>query len=577
MNVIAERYSLYCGDCIDVMRSFAPDSFDTLVSDPPAGVAFMGKVWDNHTRYEARTDKGQRTLDALALLDLEPWAAGFVAFTVDWAVEALRCLKPGAMGLVWALPRTSDLTGLGLRLAGFEVRDNVYHLFGSGFPKSHDISAAIDKAAGHIGHSTQTIKREIRSRYERRGMTLHQFNDACGFEASGYLRESSTWAGVLPSRDKWQKIKTVLDCDGDLDALFDEAEREIIGLSPWQNSANHFVPGANHKERVQLDITAPATDAARLWQGWGTSLKPAVEEWLLIMKPLDGTYAVNALQHGVAGLWVDGCRIEGEFKSGWSDAPGRKSKGGILNITDEIRDAKPDNPAGRFPANLILDQQAAALLDQMSGERPSGGGNKRRNGTVFDGGWKPMDWHDEADTGGASRYFTVLPDSEPRFFYCAKSSTAERNEGLDGLPEQDKQFQGAAKGLCVKCGRQRVNVSGQCVCDDPEWVQKTHSMRNPHPTVKPLELMRWLVRLTKTPTGGSVLDPFAGSGTTGVACLLEGRKAVLIEREAEYHSICRHRLEHWQDEADVKPRKIRGKDKDFDDMPLFAEVVDIGG
>lgn len=136
---------LFHADCLDEMKNLDENSIDAIVTDPPAGIAFMGKNWDNHNKYVARTEKGNSVfLFLTAIGNLDAWEAGFVAFTVDWAMQALRVLKPGAHGLVWALPRTSDLTGLGLRLAGFEIRDNIYHLFGSGFPKSMDVSKAID-------------------------------------------------------------------------------------------------------------------------------------------------------------------------------------------------------------------------------------------------------------------------------------------------------------------------------------------------------------------------------------------------------------------------------------------------
>ena len=147
-----ERVELYHGDCLDVMAELPEHSVDTIITDPPAGIAFMGKRWDNLSGHEPRTERGRVVWRAFKpLVDAEmlaPWEAGFLLFGVDWATAALRLLKPGGMALVWSLPRTTDLTQFALRLAGWEIRDIVAHVFGSGFPKSHDISKAIDKAAG---------------------------------------------------------------------------------------------------------------------------------------------------------------------------------------------------------------------------------------------------------------------------------------------------------------------------------------------------------------------------------------------------------------------------------------------
>jgi len=164
-NGVMESVSLYCGDCLDVLPTLEAESVDTVITDPPGGIAFMGKLWDNLTDHKPTTERGKQTwltLEGLVTLGyLQRWEAGFLYFTVDWATQALRVAKPGAMGIVWAIPRTSDLTKFGLRLAGWEIRDTLYHLFGSGFPKSHDLSKAIDKAAGAerevVGQDTRPI------------------------------------------------------------------------------------------------------------------------------------------------------------------------------------------------------------------------------------------------------------------------------------------------------------------------------------------------------------------------------------------------------------------------------------
>jgi hypothetical protein len=436
-------------------------------------------------------------------------------------------LKPGAMLMAFGGPRTHHRLMAAVEDAGFEIRDVVMWLYGSGFPKSHDISKAIDKAAGSIGESTLAIKREIRQRYESAGMTLGQLNDACGFEASGYLRESSTWATVLPSRDKWQRIKAVLGCDGELDALFDEAEREVIGQSEWSHQKGIPLPNQYDGQRQYLDITAPATDAAALWDGWGTALKPAFEPVIVAMKPTDGTFAHNAQKWGVAGLWVDGGRIptNGESVSlhgrnpvgnGWDP---RWSGGQEPGQT-------PGQKLGRWPANVILDEEAAAMLDEQSGESTSSGprplpqGPNYKNEVYGDGmGGCENHTNRRADTGGASR-----------FFYCAKASRAERNAGLEGMEERER-----VVGIPQSEGRvnHQKHANGEHVAI---------AAQNHHPTVKPLALMQYLCRLTKTPTGGIILDPFMGSGSTGIAAVREGRSFVGIELDADYCEIARRRI-----------------------------------
>jgi site-specific DNA-methyltransferase (adenine-specific) len=245
------------------------------------------------------------------------------------------------------------------------------------------------------------------------------------------------------------------------------------------------------------------------------------------MKPLDGTFAQNALRHGVAGLNVDGSRIgmtqeDADFirKTARPNSAGHLHIGSVMN-----RPPTPTvnvHPSGRWPANLLLDEEAAALLDQQSGETRSSD-RPRHNGefkSVAKGRELPHTTFGHADTGGASR-----------FFYVAKASRREREAGLDGMPERDVHRYGGG------VGRNDTPTS------DPN---RPASNANFHPTVKPLRLMEYLCTLTATPTGGVVLDPFCGSGTTGVACVNTGRSFVGIEREPDYLEIARRRIAHAQ-------------------------------
>ncbi len=464
------------GDVLDSLASLEDESVEAIVTDPPYELGFMGKTWD---------DQG-------------------VSFRPETWAACLRVLKPGGHMVVFGGTRTHHRMWCAIEDAGFEVRDMLLWLYGQGMPKSMDVSKAIDKTAGRVGHNVSAIKREIRKLYEAKGMTLKEFNEACGFEASGYLRESSTWDAVLPSAEKWNIIKNVIGADDKLDSLFQEAEREVVGTKNWSNSANHFRPGEDHSQRVQLDVTAPAMKEAKQWEGWGTGLKPSVEPILLARKPLaEKTVAANVLKHGTGALNIDATRIGTDQISqhGRSDSENRAMSG--RNYAE-----KPGRSwTGRWPANTMFqctcdDPQPVAetahqpecpagLLDAQSGVLKSGmmkAGQKRQRSQGAGGYHGNMP--DEAtaagtygDAGGASR-----------FFYCPKATKKERGED------------------------------------------------NTHPTVKPLALMRWLIRLV-TPPDGVVLDPFCGSGSTLVAAADEGVGFIGVDVSGEYCAIARTRLE----------------------------------
>mgnify|MGYP000949365971 FL=1 len=415
-------YKVLQGDCLEVMPALEANSIDTIITDPPYGLGFMGKQWDH------------------GVPGVQFWQA------------ALRVAKPGAMLLAFGGTRTFHRLTCAIEDAGWEVRDVVSWLYGSGFPKSLDISKAIDKAAG--------------------------------------------------------------------------AEREILGESPY----NARRPNPPVSERYKqggwpANITAPATPAAATWAGWGTALKPAWEPIILAMKPLDGTFAENALAWGVAGLNVDGARIgtaadlnPNDYDDSRRTAP--KFSGKYNNGKEGQYCASPGAvPAGRWPANLILDEETAAYLDAQSGDLSSGtmqAGTFRANRYGWAGAMPEQTAAETyGDSGGASR-----------FFYVAKAARSERDAGLNGMEalQIDDSREPDAPGANNprnRGGRKATNF---------------------HPTVKPVELMRYLCRLTATPTGGIVLDPFMGSGTTGVACVLEGREFIGIDKEAHYCAIAEQRL-----------------------------------
>lgn len=379
---------IYNSDCLKKLEEFKDNSIESLCTDPPAGISFMNKEWDHH--------KGGR----------DEW----IKWMTSIMQECFRVLKPGAHGLVWALPRTSHWTATALEDAGFEVRDIINHIFGTGFPKSLDISKAIDKEAG--------AKREITGK-------------------------KSTY-------------------------------REPQSPNGWDCT-----------KRAEFE-TAPSTDAAKQWQGFGTALKPACEHWILVRKPCsEKTVAKNVLKWGVGGLNIDGCRIGTEtitqHKRDFTGIHGNKYGPGVKQPVL----GQTSTTQGRFPANLTFDEVAAEMLDEQSAPQMHSAGAARKairncaNKGMFN---LPGDGNRFGDSGGASR-----------FFYVAKASKSER--GKD----------------------------------------------NSHPTVKSLKLMEYLIKLI-TPPKGTVLDPFMGSGSTGVAAKNLGFNFIGIEKEKEYFEIAKARL-----------------------------------
>lgn len=428
------------GDCLAVLRSLPDACVDAVVTDPPSGIAFMGKSWD--------TDKGGR----------REW----VAWLAEIMAEALRVLKPGGHALVWSLPRTSHWTALALEDAGFDIRDCLLHLFGSGFPKSHDVSKAIDRLAG--------AEREVLS---------------TRIKKSGDMRSGNYAKGGYPD--------------------------------------------------IALDITAPATDAAKQWSGWGTALKPAQEMWWLCRKPLaEGTVARQVLATGTGAINVDACRVGDEqTRTHIKDlTPFHGNRWGMPGVKTEMHGYKT-NPPGRFPPNLLLSHsmfcdeasgECAAdcpvrQLGEQSGVRTSG---KMRADTMRSarsmygqGNGYPTMRDTPGDTGTAARFY-------PTFRYQPKASRRERNAGLGDMLAKPP----------ARYGRMTGTPEHGAKHDTPE--------ANIHPTVKPLALMSWLITLI-TPPGGIVLEPFAGSGTTCVAAKQLGMHYIAVEQCEEYVMIARAR------------------------------------
>ena len=376
------------GDCRDVLATLPDASVDAVVTDPPYELGFMGKGWDTSG----------------------------IAYDVGMWRECLRVLKPGGHLLAFGGSRTWHRLAAAVEDAGFEIRDSIAWLYGSGFPKSLDVSKAIDKALG--------AEREVTGR-----------------------RVNGIGGNSTLTDDNWKGVG---------------------------------VPTFEARDE-------PATDAAREWDGWGTALKPSFEPIVVGRKPLVGTVAANVLSYGTGALNIGACRVGDVLLP--ESAPRGVSQIGTFDGSSG--NTNPER-VGRWPANVVLDESQAAELDRQSGTTTSTQHTGPRPGKasgilgVFSGQESVTMGHDDA--GGASRFF-------PTFRYEAKAPAEERPR-VDGVS---------------------------------------------HPTVKPVALMQWLVRLV-TPRGGVVLEPFAGSGTTAEACVAEGLKCVAIEREESYLPLIVQRL-----------------------------------
>ena len=377
------------GDCIETMNAMSPESVDAIVTDPPYGLGFMGKKWDG----------------------LPP--------SQEWAEACYRVLKPGGHIAAFGGTRTWHRLAVAIEDAGFEMRDSLAWLYGSGFPKSMNVGKAIDKAAGAAPES--------------------------------------------PNAGKWNPQHNTGG-----------------GVRNWGEARRH-----------DWEVSTPE---AKQWDGWGTALKPAFEPIVLARKPLaEKTVARNVLTHGTGAINVDACRIAGESTRRTNTAE-MGYHGGNLASTYQ-----PGSDAGRWPANVLLDHNAAAWVDEQSGTSKSNvrvSEDKDEAGATFALGRSGVTPRGHTDSGGASR-----------FFYTAKAPKTER-----------------------------PNVDG---------VQ--------HPTVKPLAIMEWLIRLV-TPPGGTVLDPFAGSGTTLEAARKLGHKSIGIEAEETYLPLIDQRLQR----SNTNPIELKG-------------------
>ena len=404
-------------DCIAAMKKMPENSVDSIVTDPPYELGFMGKSWDSTG----------------------------IAFNVDVWQEALRVLKPGGHLIAFSGSRTYHRMAVAIEDAGFEIRDQIMWVYGSGFPKSLNIAKALDKSEGLLEH-----------------------------EGTGMIPDGSPTMSMYPA------IKP----------------SEYVSPEP---------PGFHAKQ----------------WQGWGTALKPAHEPMVLARKPLIGTVANNVLTYGVGGLNIDASRV-GSEGAGWGGGANNifSHSGNGVEQEQYVVKGEPRQVFGRWPANFIHDgsDEVVALFPDTNKSRSAlmGKGGDDKGNSIYGKYADVQSVRGHDDNGG----------SAARFFYCAKASKRDRNEGLDGFEAKRDHD-----------GREDGNPRGS----NPR--NRTNDKKvNHHPTVKPTTLMQYLVRLV-TPPNGTVLDPFMGSGSTGKACAYEGFDFIGIEQSAEYIEIAQARID----------------------------------
>ena len=439
---VQEQFIIHHGDCREVLALLEDNSIDAIVTDPPYGINFMGKAWDNadilakavngvdHKKTRERSASmhaGEYDLSLKGNRAFQDW-------TESWASAVFRVLKPGGHLLSFSSARTYHRMVVGIEDAGFEIRDQIMWIYGSGFPKSLDISKALDKQEG-------------------------------------------IWRG--------RAGKVVSD--------------------------NGAMSGGNYERTPK---GPPYTAEAKQWQGWGTALKPAHEPIVVARKPLIGTVAANVLTYGTGGLNIDGARVGTEGGTSRGEKPSTHlSPSGAFTTGHDIAELD----AGRWPANVIHDgsDEVVELFPANAG-----GGHWAKTKVTgygeFGGGKSEYFGQGEKDGKG----------SAARFFYCAKASKRDRNEGLDGF-----------EAIRIHDGREEGGVGGSNPRNRINNYRQNH-----HPTVKPTDLMRYLCRLV-TPANGIVLDPFMGSGSTGKAAIYEGFKFIGIEMTDEYLPIAKARIE----------------------------------
>lgn len=530
------------GDCIEEMKKLKENSIDAIITDPPYGIGFMGKEWDNFNPTAVReatqlSSRKKSYLNEKRSKDARAGASpafeagrynrtlhgqtGFQFWFQEVAKECLRVLKPGGFLLSFGGTRTYHRLVCGIEDAGFEIRDTIMWLYATGFPKSLNIGKQIDKINGKTQEEFIALGKYLR---EKRGETpQNQISKFFPSKTGGLTGCVSNWElGMnVPTKEQWIILKRELKLNNKFDYLIDriEAEREVIGKDG--RTAKDSIFGIGVQE--EWNLTKAELPEAKEWEGWGTALKPAVEPIVVARKPLsEKNVALNVLKWGTGGINIDASRIGNEIIKSQDDPNKFKNFKEQDGRTPKEHKFEPKEVQGRFPANIILDEKAGKMLDEQSGNLSVGNYNKRPLRKINN--WMPnqkeiIEKTDFNDKGGASR-----------FFYCAKASKSERNFGCEDLEEREEVYPGA----------NTFDENGNRLRKDGSIIPPLKS-RNNHPTVKPIKLMEYLIKLVSR-EGATILDPFVGSGTTGIASIKLNRKFIGIEKEEEYIEIAKARM-----------------------------------
>ena len=524
---------LLLGDCLEQLKNIKDNTIDSIVTDPPYGFSFMGKDWD--TVKATKETKSQIVKGLGAGMKMTGLADNveFQKWVTEWSKECIRVLKPGGYMLAFAGSRMYHRLASGVEDAGFEIRDQIMWIYGSGFPKSHNIGKALDKNNGN-NNLVSEVADKLKEARESRGISKTEADKLFCDGTTNYSWLEGRKGGVrLPEDELFQKIVDEWPELKPYQQKVKSANREVIGQ--YEGDAGGL--GGERLGDKGGDITIAATDEAKEWNGWGTALKPAHEPIVMARKPLVGTVANNVLEWGTGGINIDGCRVAHNepIKIMKAQEGGNKVYGqsGRYEDTTELK------AEGRFPANIIFDEEAGKILDEQSGiSKSSGGkigggvgfGKQNIKGVKGDPGF--------GDVGGASR-----------FFYCPKASKKDRDEGVEyvgqvvkGRDEGQDAMNNPYKLRPAIGATYAGNQTTSKIGANPD--KPTEPRANIHPTVKPTDLMGYLIRLV-TPKGGVVLDPFTGSGSTGKAAVREGMNFIGIEREEEYFEIAKQRIE-WE-------------------------------
>jgi site-specific DNA-methyltransferase (adenine-specific) len=504
-------------DCIEAMQKMEPDTIDAVVTDPPYDLTQNKKGGTGAASLNPNSPAGRSRIgtgNGGGFMGKD-WDATGIAFKVETWSEVLRVAKPGAFLLAFGGSRTFHRMMIAIEDAGWELRDTIMYVYGTGFPKSLDVSKAFDKAGG-VPPETQAFL--LREKRENAGLTREQLAMHIGCTPSsirdweeGRARKSGLPVEyMVPTPEYRAKLAEVLG--------YTQDERKIVGLASTRVDDGSVI-GLGHSGQLR---DSGNTELSKQWEGWGTALKPAFEPIVVARKPLVGTVIQNVARYGTGAINIDACRVgvssedlsQMQGRSGastpnqvWGEGCGR-GPGGVLEGWEP-------KPTGRWPANLIHDDSEEVLAGFPDSKGQAGAITwqepSNKTSTVYGDYASRMESTPRGDSGSAAR-----------FFYCAKASKSDRGVG------------------------------------------------NIHPTVKPLALMRYLVRLV-TPPGGIVLDPFTGSGTTGVAAKAEGFNFLGMEREPEYHRIATARITGEVDEG-VDPVVAKERDEtDLLDLALSGE------